>query len=111
VVLIRLVDPEEHFTSIIRVKRISKLVFGISSQRASDPSYCYVFSSSLIFVTLMMVAMRSPEVSVPTRATRHHMPEDEFFICLISPFMLERHYLWLMKGASYYNQDHFLSSY
>jgi hypothetical protein len=36
-----------------------------------------VFPSSLILVTLAMEAVRSSDMSVLTRATRRHIPEDE----------------------------------
>jgi hypothetical protein len=35
-----------------------------------------VVPSSLILFTLMMGAISSSETSVPTRAIRHHIPED-----------------------------------
>jgi hypothetical protein len=41
-------------------------------------------SSLLILFTLMMEAIRSCEMSVLTRATWHHIPEDGIFPIVIS---------------------------
>jgi hypothetical protein len=57
-VLVRTDDSEERIASIIRVKRIGEV------------------GSTLILVTLVMVAIHSFESSVLTRATRRNIPED-----------------------------------
>jgi hypothetical protein len=59
---------EKPIISIIKVKRISELrtLAVISS----------VVPSSLILFTLMMEAIRSPEMSLRTRSTRRNIPED-----------------------------------
>jgi hypothetical protein len=59
VVLERTDVSEERIASIIRVKKSVEFV-----------------PSSLILFTLMMEAIRSSEMSVPTRATHHHNPGD-----------------------------------
>jgi hypothetical protein len=41
-----------------------------------------IVPGSLILFALMMEAIRSPETSVPTCATRHHIPEDGILHCL-----------------------------
>jgi hypothetical protein len=48
----------------------------ISLQRPSVASYCYRCSSLPILVNLIMEVMRSSEISVVIRATRHHIPES-----------------------------------
>jgi hypothetical protein len=45
---------------------------GVSSQRASVASYCYLADS----FALMIEAMRSSETSVLTKSARRHIPEN-----------------------------------
>jgi hypothetical protein len=88
VVLVRTDVLEERIASIIRVTRIGEL--GTTLAVTSNRSAHYVVflrsvlrllvtanavPSSPILVTLIMEALRSSETSVPTRATRRHIPE------------------------------------
>jgi hypothetical protein len=66
VALVRTDVSEEHITSIIRVTRIALLRLVVTAD----------VPSSLILLTLMMVAIRLTETSVLTRATRRNIPED-----------------------------------
>jgi hypothetical protein len=75
---------EERIATINREKRIGalrkKLAVAsnrsISSQDASMASYSKVVPSSLIPATLIIGAIVSSEKSIPTRATRRHLPRD-----------------------------------
>jgi hypothetical protein len=49
---------------------------GISSQRASVVITAYVVPVSPILISLLIEALRYPETSVRTRATRRYIPED-----------------------------------
>jgi hypothetical protein len=62
---------EECIVSIIRVTRIGELVVTLAVTSTN------VVLSSPILVILMMEAISSFETSVLTRATWHHIPEDD----------------------------------
>jgi hypothetical protein len=85
---------EELSAFFIKVTRIGELgttlavpsnrcTLGISSQRMSVDSYGYV-PSSPILVTLMMEALTSSEMSVPTRGTRRNISEGAIFLRFVS---------------------------
>jgi hypothetical protein len=57
--------------------RIGEL--GTTIAIASNGSTGNVVPSTLILVTLMMEAIPSSEMSVLTRSTLHHIPEDSIF--------------------------------
>jgi hypothetical protein len=67
VALVRTDVSKEFSASIIRVTRIGELRSIIQ---------WLVTARSLLLVILMMEAICSTEMSVLTRATRHHIPED-----------------------------------
>jgi hypothetical protein len=82
VALVRTDIPEEHSSCIIRVTRISELgTLAATSNQHILRSMCWLLvtanvPSPLIFVTLIMKAIRSSETSVLTRAAQHNIPED-----------------------------------
>jgi hypothetical protein len=76
VAVIRTEVSEERITSIIRVKRIgqhSSIVFVHSMSRLLVTAN--VVPNSPILVPMIMEVIRSPETSVPTRATQRNIPE------------------------------------
>jgi hypothetical protein len=100
------------YRSIVRVTRIGKLgtmlavstlqKSSISSQSTSVASYCYL-PSSPILVTLMMVAIRSSDTPVLTRATQRNIPEDGILHChcrenLKSYILNRRNYCLCLQG-------------
>jgi hypothetical protein len=74
-VLVRTDVSEEHSTSIISATRIGEL--GTTLAITSNQSMLQRNTSSQIFVTLMVEAIRSSEMSVLTRATWCNIPEDD----------------------------------
>jgi hypothetical protein len=74
VALVRTDVLKERIASIIRVKRIGELAFLRSVLQLLLTAK--VVPSSPILVTLMMEGIHSFKTLVPTRATRHHIPED-----------------------------------
>jgi hypothetical protein len=66
VALARIGVSEEYFTTFIKVFLPSVLQLMVTA----------IFPISLVVFTLMMDAIRSSEISVLTRVTWHHMPED-----------------------------------
>jgi bacterioferritin-associated ferredoxin len=96
VTLVRTDVSEERIASIIRVKRIGELRTALAVTSKCS-IVCLrnvlqllvisnVIPSSQIFVTLMMVAMRSSETSVLTRSTLRHILEDGI-LQLVSVFV------------------------
>jgi hypothetical protein len=80
--LVRTKVSEEHISSIIRVKRISKL--GTMLEHLLLVT-AYIVCSSLILVTLMMETIHFYKMSVLTRATQLNIPEyviiQIFYLC------------------------------
>jgi hypothetical protein len=74
VAIVRIDVSEERISSIIRMKRISELIFLRSVLWLPDTAN--VVLSSLIVFTLMMEAIRPSEKSVLAWVTRRHIPED-----------------------------------
>jgi hypothetical protein len=73
VALVRTNISEEQITTIIRVTRIGEVFLRSMLQLLVTAN---AVPSSPILVTLMMVAIRSSETSVLTRATLRNIPED-----------------------------------
>jgi hypothetical protein len=68
VALVRSNVPEKPIACVIRVKRICSVLQLLITAN--------VVPSSLILFILIMEAIRSSEMTVLTKATRRHIPED-----------------------------------
>jgi hypothetical protein len=69
---------DKHSASIFKATRTGELgtTLAVSSNRLSLLVIANVVSSSPIFITLIMEALRSSETSVLTRTTRHNIQEN-----------------------------------
>jgi hypothetical protein len=76
VALVRNDFSEECIASIIKVTRIGDLGTTVFLLRVLGLLVTANISSSPIFFNRMMEAIRSPETSILTRATRRNIPED-----------------------------------
>jgi hypothetical protein len=74
--LVRTDVSEELSASIIRLSRIGELGTTLAVRLRRLPVTANAIPSSPIFVTLMMEAQSSSEMSVVPRATRRSIPED-----------------------------------
>jgi hypothetical protein len=77
VALVRTDISEEHIAFIIRLTRIGKLGTLAVHSVLQLLVTANTVRNSLILVTIMMEAIRSPETSVLTRAPWFNIPEDD----------------------------------
>jgi hypothetical protein len=91
VALVRTDVSEQRIAPIKKVTRFGELIttLAVTSNRSSVHQLLVmlvtanVVPSSLIFVTVMMEALRSSETSAPSRATRRNIPENGIFLWLL----------------------------